>query len=328
MNQILLFLLHRFSPEPAHRLGMWFMRLYQRLFVRTLRLKPRRTATLALIGSAPQIRFPSRLGLAAGFDKNAESFAALSSFGFGFIEVGTVTPLPQVGNPKPRIWRVPPQSLVNCLGFNNCGVTAFRNHLLANRRFADCPIFANIGKGRDTPNENALQDYRHNLGLLKDCVDGFVINVSSPNTKGLRDLQSVAFLESLEAILPEGKPVFIKLAPDLDDESLGDLVDAVGQSRRFTGVVLTNTSIALTSRYPGLKGGTSGPPLLERSLQAVSIARARLGSKKMIIGVGGVSDVGGYQEMREAGADLVEIYTAFVYQGPRLVRAINQVATR
>jgi dihydroorotate dehydrogenase len=326
MSRILLYFLQRLSAEWAHRVGMFLLRFSQiGIRFRLSRAKPFHPVAIS-VGAISGIKLRNRFGLAAGFDKNAEAFVALSKFGFGFIEVGTVTPLAQKGNQKPRLWRVPPSSLVNAMGFNNCGLLRFRRNLTRLRPYAECPIFANVGKGKDTPNEEAISDYARAMDLLKDYVDGFVINVSSPNTPGLRDLQTIAFLESICRFAPTGLPVFVKLSPDMEDVSMNELLDAINQSNPFAGVVLTNTSIKLAARFPGLKGGLSGPPLLERALKCVSAARERLSEKKLIIGVGGVSDPSDYKEMRQAGADLVEVYTGLVYKGVDWVREMAKVA--
>lgn len=276
----------------------------------------------------PRISFKNRLGLAAGFDKNAEVFASLASFGFGFVEVGTVTPRPQPGNPKPRLWRLPNGALRNQLGFNNLGVETAHANLLRYKAYVwSVPIFANIGKGVNTPIEEALKDYQDAANALVDVVDGFVVNLSSPNTPGLRTLQNEGFLEALGRIIPQGFPALVKLAPDLEDEEIRKLAAQVGQSDHLAGLVLTNTSRALAESLAGATtGGLSGRPLFERALHCVSLARENL-KDKTLVGVGGVSSVEEAKKMRSAGADLVEIYTSFVYQGPRLVRELAAALT-
>lgn len=304
-------------PEIAHAIAITLLRLQQFLVYRLGRRKLTRKAIVHVADRG----FSSRVGLAAGFDKNAEAFASLARMGFGFLEVGTVTPLPQAGNDKPRLFRESPSSLVNRMGFNNCGLERFRRHVESYRRYMEgVPIFCNVGKGRDTPLERALDDYRAGIERLTGIADGFVVNVSSPNTKNLVSLQSIEFIEGLARFLPEKAPTWIKLSPDLNNEEMKALFSAVMKLPRIAGVVLANTSRGRAeAKYPE-GGGWSGPPLLSRSLECVGMAREFFGSKKTIIGVGGVSSVEDYRRMRMAGADLVEIYTAFIYQGPALVR--------
>jgi dihydroorotate dehydrogenase len=253
-------------------------------------------------------------------------FAALAQLGFGFIEVGTVTPEPQRGNPKPRIFRVSPQALLNHLGFNNCGLVQFRQNLLAYRDLLQgFPLFANLGKGKATPNENALEDYDEGVRGLIDCVDGFVVNLSSPNTPGLRTLQNGLFLEKLAGIFPGSLPVWVKFAPDLENQEIVELCHQIKAERRFSGAVLTNTSRKLALGLPGKPdGGLSGFPLFERALECVAIARGALGPQKTLIAVGGITDGRRAQKMRSVGADLVEIYSGFVYRGPELIWEIKK----
>jgi dihydroorotate dehydrogenase len=313
----------RLPPETSHGIVIRALRLWQCLWAR----KPSLSRPAVHTVSGTRLAFPGRVGMAAGFDKNAEVFAALAGMGFGFIEVGTVTPLPQPGNPKPRIWRHGGNSLVNSLGFNNCGLEAFRRHIARYRERVGVPLLANIGKGKTTPNESALDDYQKGFAALADRVDGFVVNLSSPNTPGLRSLQSARFLENLARAVPEGKPTFVKLAPDLEDPELEELCRQIGAEKRFAGVVLTNTSRGLAEKLARAPvGGLSGRPLHERALECVTRGRAALGPGKTLIGVGGVFDMEGARRMRQAGADLVEIYTGFIYRGPALVRELRGLA--
>jgi dihydroorotate dehydrogenase len=325
---VLLRFLHRLllwlPPELAHNIGVLGLRMLQasRLKKRLQRLP----CTIDIrIRSVQKLRFCSRLGLAAGFDKDAQVFPALFSLGFGFIEVGTVTPRPQKGNPRPRLWRSANESLVNQLGFNSCGVEEFRNNIARHRVITENrPLFANIGKNKSTPSEIAVTDYAELFEKLRHLVDGFVVNVSSPNTPGLRDLQSESFLTEIARVAPVNLPVFVKLAPDLSNEEIKGLVGFINKEDRFSGVVLTNTSRALARSIAGREeGGLSGAPLFERSLECVSIAREIL-KDKILIGVGGVCNSYRATEMRNAGADLVEIYTSFAYGGPSLVRELAE----
>ncbi|MBI1859420.1 MAG: quinone-dependent dihydroorotate dehydrogenase [Deltaproteobacteria bacterium] len=309
----------QFTPETAHAIVGKLLDQFQRITT------PQLSAPAIRIPSIPTIAFRNRLGLAAGFDKNGEWPRALLTLGFGFLEVGTVTPLPQPGNPRPRLWRYPErEALVNRLGFNNCGLDEFCANL---KHYAiPGPVLANIGKGVATPLEEAVGDYQKSLEKLSGLVQGFVVNVSSPNTEGLRSLQSTAFLDSLIPLLPKDMPVWIKLAPDLELADLDALCDRVNDAPAITGLVLTNTSRTLAKElYNFDEGGLSGRPLFTRALEMVGWARTRLKPGKTIIGVGGVSSAEDAQNMRSAGADLVEIYTGFIFGGPALVREIAAV---
>ncbi len=321
----MLFFLHKIllllPPEVAHHWAIFLLKLYQKFIILFLETKKSSSAALHL-KEVRKIRFGNRLGLAAGFDKNAEVFLPLSHLGFGFIEVGTVTPNSQEGNPKPRIWRESPDGLINQMGFNNCGVEQFKKNLKKNRLHCSVPILANIGKNKITPNELAIQDYKSLFSMLAPEVDGFVVNISSPNTVGLRELQSIAFLEHLEEVAPQ-KPLWVKLSPDLDMDVLKELFLKIKSSQCFLGCVLTNTSrqIAL-QEYGRAEGGYSGEKLFERSLECVALCREIFNEKKSIIAVGGINSVVRAKKMRQEGADLIELYTGFVYKGPALVKEI------
>ncbi len=306
-----------FQPETAHHIAVFFLKL--------LPVKKDFSKAPVYLPKVASLSFKNRVGLAAGFDKNAEVFPALSNFGFGFIEVGTVTPVAQKGNPKPRLWRTPEKTLVNQMGFNNCGLEIFKENIVKGRKKTSIPLLANIGKNKATPNAEAYSDYEKGFLALKDCVDGFVVNISSPNTPNLRDLQSQGFLEKILSFAPTTVPIFVKFSADLESNDLVSLLDFVGKSR-FSGVVLVNTSSKLAVDFAGkTSGGLSGTRLFEKALEKVSLAKEVLKDSKTIIGVGGVSSVEQYLKMRKAGADLVEVYTAFVYQGPRLVQTLANV---
>lgn len=317
------FLLLKLPPELAHSIAVFFLKSYQ-LFKKHLSCPIEVKQILIKVAPNHELKFLSRLGLAAGFDKNAEVFPALFHLGFGFVEMGTVTPLPQPGNPRPRIWRVAPNALVNHMGFNSIGLRAFKRNVERHRPQVQAPIFANIGKNKETPLDKAGDDYKQCIEELRSLVEGFVINISSPNTPGLRDLQSVSFLKALVPILPEDKPNFIKLAPDLTHSEFEELCLFVSETANVSGVVLTNTSRLISKERGFAQGGFSGPPLLSISLAWIERAHRIFKGKKTIIGVGGVSSAGDALRMREAGADLVEIYTSFVYQGPKIVREITK----
>jgi len=316
------FLLRFLPPETAHAIALLGLKVYQ-----SLRKRFGKSPTIYQVSlSIPpkfQLAFSSRLGLAAGFDKQAEVFPALGFLGFGFVEVGTVTPLPQRGNPKPRIWRVGSQSLVNQMGFNSVGLREFKNNIQKNRRFSQVPVFANVGKNKNTEPEKALNDYHTCIEALEDCVDGFVINISSPNTPALRDLQNTRFLESLKSVLSKEKPTWIKLAPELSSSEFVELIEFIKEDPLLAGVVLHNTSSELALERGFERGGLSGPPLFSRTLERVEEAASILRGKKTLVGVGGISSVKDAIKMKSCGADLIEIYTSFIYQGPKLVREIS-----
>lgn len=307
-------------PEISHILALTFLKISQWWCFKWRNQSPPKVVFIAN-GTQVLPKLRNRVGLAAGFDKNAEIFAALGRFGFGFIEAGTVTPRPQSGNPKPRLWRIAPESLINHMGFNNAGVERFRKNILEYRRCVrDLPLFANIGKNSDTPNERAIEDYAVLVQGLKDHVDAFVVNISSPNTPGLFSLQTEEFLEKLSSVLVPERPTFVKLSCDLDNERLGNLCLQVRENKWLCGVVLANTSRKMAEALrPLLPGGYSGYRLFERTVECVSLARQSLKSPKLIIGVGGISSRNNAIKMKIAGADLIEIYTAFVYRGPRVI---------
>jgi dihydroorotate dehydrogenase len=319
------FFLLRLNPELAHGVGKWGLRLWQCRLRFSQRVFTR--GRVIVLRGAPQLTLRGRVGLAAGFDKDAEMFPGLLAMGFGFIEVGTVTPRPQPGNPKPRIWRVQGQGLINHLGFNSGGLDAFCANLEKYRPLipSGC-LLANIGKNKATPDETAIEDYRICFERLVGKVDGFVVNLSSPNTPGLRNLQSRDFLVSLAQIAPKGYPVFVKLAPDLEDGALVELCAFIRAEKAFAGVVVTNTSRKIAEEtFKRSAGGYSGPQLFARSLECVRLARTHLGTEKILIGVGGIDTPARAQQMLEAGADLAEIYTSFVYKGPQLAHTLNQI---
>jgi dihydroorotate dehydrogenase len=321
MISVLHRLLLKLPPEVSHHIAITLLRIYQKILSYFGTKKFLKSFNISL-KSTPTLHFANRVGLAAGFDKNAECFSALARLGFGFIEVGTVTPMPQEGNPKPRLWRVEPQGLINQMGFNNCGVNQFKQNLRKYRPYCQVPILANIGKNKTTPNDSALGDYKVLFDELSNEVDGFVINISSPNTVGLRDLQSIEFLSQLEGIAPN-KPIWVKLAPDLEESVLRELFVQIKKSIVFVGCVLTNTSreIALNS-YQRTEGGYSGDKLFNKTCDVVGLCREIFGDEKRIIGVGGINSPERAKKIRQVGADLIEVYTGFVYEGPGLIKGI------
>jgi dihydroorotate dehydrogenase len=277
------------------------------------------------------LHFKNPVGLAAGFDKDAKLYNELSAFGFGFIEVGTLTPKPQDGNPKPRLFRiVEDEAVINRMGFNNGGLDAAALRLA--KKKTDIIIGGNIGKNKVTPNDVATSDYIKGVEALHDVVDYFVVNVSSPNTPNLRELQEK---EPLKALLKEvkakneelgAKPLMLKIAPDLTDGQLDDIVGIVNELK-LSGVVATNTTISRA----GLKasqekvaamgaGGLSGKILRERSTEVVRYLRNKLSKDIAIVAVGGVFTGKDAKEKLDAGADLVQVWTGFLYEGPAMVR--------
>ncbi len=310
------------DPERAHRLALEALKAWGRLPRRRLPGSP-----VELLG----LRFPNRVGLAAGFDKNAEAVDGIGRLGFGFIEVGTVTPRPQRGQPPPRLRRLPAAgALINRLGFPNEGAKSVAARL-RRCRYAGI-VGVNIGKNADTPVARAAHDYVSCLGAVHDVCDYVAVNISSPNTPALRELHARERLEPLlrallteRAVLRAGSsrplPILLKVSPDLDEAAL-EQVAAVAQDVGLDGVIATNTTVSrpgATSAASADMGGLSGAPLRPLSLQVVSKLRARLGPSFPIIGVGGIDSPAAALSMRAAGADLVQIYTALVFRGPKLV---------
>ena len=278
------------------------------------------------------LKFKNPVGLAAGFDKNALLFDEFAQYGFGFVEIGTVTPKPQPGNPKKRLFRLKEdEAIINRMGFNNDGVDEIAARL-KNRR-SDVIIGGNIGKNKVTPNEKATEDYLICFEKLFDVVDYFVVNVSSPNTPNLRELQDKEPLTALLSALEEQnrakshpKPILLKIAPDLTDEQLLDIIDIV-KDTGIAGVIATNTTLSregLHSKNKDETGGLSGKPVRERSTEVIRFLSEKSGKAFPIIGVGGIHSAEDAIEKLEAGADLVQLYTGFIYEGPTLVSDINK----
>jgi len=278
------------------------------------------------------LKFKNPVGLAAGFDKNAVLFDELANYGFGFVEVGTVTPKPQAGNPKKRIFRLrEDEALVNRMGFNNDGADAIVERL--RKRKTDIIIGGNIGKNKLTPNENAIDDYMICFEKLFEVVDYFVVNVSSPNTPNLRALQDKEPLtELLRTLQTENekktspKPILLKIAPDLTDSQLMDIIDIVNTTK-IAGVIATNTTISregLQSEHQKEAGGLSGKPVRERATEVIRFLAEKSGKSFPIIGVGGIHSASDAKEKLAAGADLIQLYTGFIYEGPGLVKRINE----
>ncbi len=289
------------------------------------------------------IDFPNPVGLAAGLDKDAKMFNELSALGFGFIEVGTVTPLAQPGNDKPRLFRLPAdKALINRMGFNNEGVEAMSSRL--KNRDRKIIIGGNIGKNKNTPNEKAVEDYEKCFRELFPFVDYFAVNVSSPNTAGLRSLQDkgplLNILKRLQSVNDElsvglkRKPILLKIAPDLSNEQLDEIIEVVFQSS-LDGVIATNTTISREGLHTSKEeietigaGGLSGKPLTKRSTEVIKYLAGKSGKKFAIIGVGGIHSADDAMEKLSAGADLIQLYTGFIYEGPALIKEINNALLR
>ncbi len=326
----LLFLL---NPETAHHFAFTAIRLLMKIpgvksLISTIYNDKSDDHAVQLMG----IRFPNMIGLAAGFDKNARLYEELSAFGFGFIEVGTVTPKPQPGNDKPRMFRLPADhGLINRMGFNNDGVEVMVERL--KNRNQDIIIGGNIGKNKVTPNEAAEEDYVKCFEALFDFVDYFVVNVSSPNTPGLRELQEkepltrlLNRLSQLNQSRKSPKPILLKIAPDLTNSQLDEIVDIV-KDTGLQGIIATNTTITregLVSdpRITGETGGLSGLPVKERSTEVIRYLRYKAGKEMVIIGVGGIFTAEDALEKIKAGANLVQVYTGFIYEGPGMIKKI------
>jgi dihydroorotate dehydrogenase len=336
MYKILRSIFFLLSPEKAHYTTM---RLFK--MVSKLSFVPPMFQFTAEHTKIDGLTFKNKVGLAAGFDKDGKFLDELYTLNFGFIEVGTVTPKPQSGNPKPRLFRLKKdRALINRMGFNNEGLKALRNRLQAFRkkeRNCDMLIGVNIGKNKTTPNENAVDDYVKCYEGLYDLADFFIVNVSSPNTPNLRELQNKGELKKILSALiairdtqDKWKPLYLKIAPDLTFTQLDEIVDLQNEIA-FEGIVATNTSIDRSILKNSNKiivheigaGGISGAPVLEISNTFVKHIRSK--SKMTIIGVGGIEDAASGQSKYDAGADLIEIYSGFVYSGPGLVKELGTI---
>lgn len=322
-------LLFTLEPENAHALTLTWLKRLERLGV-----LPNAAGVMPQPVSLMGLQFPNRVGIAAGLDKNAVCIDALGALGVGFVEIGTVTPRPQAGNDKPRIFRLPEaQALINRMGFPNDGMEVIAQRM-ARSNFKGVRG-ANIGKNASTDLSDAVQDYLACLRKLAPCSDYIAINVSSPNTVGLRSLQTVEQLRPmLETLLEErvrlspglGRPLplLVKLAPDLDDEQL-EAIARLLLDLAIDGVIATNTTLGRPQGLGDLSaqaGGLSGRPVHALSLATVGKLRTLLGAQFPIIGVGGICSGADAQAMRSAGADLVQLYTGLIYRGPRLIREV------
>ncbi len=324
--------------ERAHHVTMRLIRIALRIPIVGWLLKSSyRYDNLSLRRECFGLRFKNPVGLAAGFDKDGKYINELAALGFGFIEVGTVTPRPQAGNPQPRLFRlVADQAIINRMGFNNQGVDALLGRLKKPLP-EDIIIGANIGKNKDTPNERAHEDYLLCLERLYPYVHYFVINLSSPNTPGLRALQEKEPLTKLLKEIcqlrdrqPERKPILLKIAPDLTAEQLADVVEIVS-TQGLDGIVATNTTISRDGLMTPTHmvenigaGGLSGAPVRNKSNHIISEIRSTTSTPLPIIGVGGINSADDAMLKFDVGAQLVQVYTGFVYHGPGLIKAIKK----
>ncbi len=322
--------LFKFDPEKIHYFSFAAIKLLHQLGFGPLVRSCYSVKDKSLERNVFGLTFPNPVGLAAGFDKDAKLYKELSNFGFGFIEIGTLTPKPQPGNPKKRLFRLKSdQAIINRMGFNNEGVAAAVERLKNNKGVL---IGGNIGKNKVTPNEEAVSDYVFCFEALYDYVDYFVVNVSSPNTPNLRALQDkepltqlLLTLKKANSLKPKEKPILLKIAPDLSDAQLLDIIAIVSETK-IDGVIATNTTISrdgLTSENQSEMGGLSGKPLTQRATEVIRFLHDKSGGAFPIIGVGGIHSEADALEKLEAGASLVQLYTGFIYEGPGLVKRIN-----
>ncbi len=337
MYSIIKRILFLFDPEKVHYFIFDFLRIYLKIpGVKYFWKRMHKVESPLLETVVAGIKFPNPVGLAAGLDKNALLINELASSGFGFIEIGTVTPVGQPGNDKKRLFRlIPDEAIINRMGFNNDGADVVVERLKKIK--PECIIGGNIGKNKVTPNEEATSDYIKCFNVLEPYVDYFVVNVSSPNTPNLRELQEKGPLTELLSTLQDekkkrnsSKPIFLKIAPDLTDSQLDDIIEIVSETK-IAGVIATNTTISregLTTPKEKLEeigmGGVSGKPLTKRSTEVIRYLHQKSNGSFPIVGVGGIHSAEDAIEKLNAGASLVQIYTGFIYEGPKLVKRINK----
>lgn len=333
MYKLVRSLLFLFDAEFIHEISTKLIKLYNYIpFVSKLLRKNYLISDKLLEKEVFGIKFPNPVGLAAGFDKNASFYNDFRNFGFGFIEIGTVTPLAQEGNPKKRIFRLSKdKALINRLGFNNYGIRRIKKNLDKKRNII---VGANIGKNSFTKNEEAYKDYLKCYNELYPYADYFAINISSPNTKGLREFHNKSLLEpliekitSLNFRKPNPKPILLKISPDLSFNELDQIIEIV-LDYKIDGIIATNTSISregLISKNKHEAGGVSGKPINKRSNEIISYISKKSNKAFPIIGVGGIMSAADAVEKIKSGADLVQLYTGFIYKGPSLIKKINNL---
>jgi dihydroorotate dehydrogenase len=333
MYTVLKLLLFRLNPEKAHHLTFFLFRIPGVSYILG---KIYATNKPSLKKEIFGLEFKNPVGIAAGLDKNAIAFNEFGEIGFGFIEIGTVTPKPQAGNELPRLFRLTKdEALINRMGFNNDGLVAIAERL-RHRKDRSVIIGGNIGKNKTTPNEEAVNDYLICFEGLFDVVDYFVVNVSSPNTPNLRALQEkepllkiLSTLQDVNHKKPNPKPILLKIAPDLSNEQLNDIIGIVSQTK-ISGIIATNTTISrdgLSYEQNEIEsygmGGLSGKPLKNRSTEVIRYLKQNSSNAFPIIGVGGINSADDAIEKIQAGADLIQLYTGFIYHGPQLLKDIN-----
>jgi len=331
-------ILFNLDPEKAHGLTLSLFRFASKIpfaksIISSAYANNQYNSSTDLFG----LRFPNKVGLAAGFDKDGKYMDLMSNLGFGFLEIGTVTPKPQKGNDQPRLFRLKEdEALINRMGFNNEGVDFLVDRLKSFKR-TEVIIGGNIGKNKVTPNEEAVNDYLICFEKLFDWVDYFVVNVSSPNTPGLRALQEkeplkriLQALQDVNAKKDQRKPILLKIAPDLTNEQLDDVVEIIFETH-LDGLIATNTTIDRStlqtseSTIEGIgNGGLSGAPLQNRSTEVISYIAKKSQGKIPIIGVGGINSAKAAKEKLEAGASLVQVYSGMIYEGPTLIKKIKK----
>jgi dihydroorotate dehydrogenase len=336
MYNFLRSILFWFPPEWVHYFSMNCLRLLSRIGLRPLLMAAFRPPRIGY--EVAGLKFNNPVGLGAGFDKNGKYLAELEALGFGFVEIGTVTPLPQGGNKKPRLFRLPKdKALINRMGFNNEGAKAIADRLKdwkeANRH-SKIVIGGNIGKNKTTPNDEAWKDYETCFKVLHPYVDYFVVNVSSPNTPGLRELQEkeslrkiIRHLQMINNARAQAKPIFLKIAPDLNKDQIDDVI-SLAMEIQLDGLVATNTTTSRDGLSPASSatgkeiGGLSGLPLQKRSTEVVKYISEKTNGQLPVIASGGIFTGNDAREKLEAGAALVQVWTGFIYEGPGIVKKI------
>ncbi|MBK9329505.1 MAG: quinone-dependent dihydroorotate dehydrogenase [Sphingobacteriales bacterium] len=342
MYKLLRWFLFKMDAEKAHHFTLQSLRLLIKIpFVRWIMARLYAVEDKRLERNVFGLTFKNPVGLAAGLDKNAECIEAFSAVGFGFVEIGTVTPLPQPGNEKPRLFRLTEdKAIINRMGFNNEGMDAVKDNIIkspVSHLQSQIIIGGNIGKNKLTPNEQAVDDYIRCFDTLYDVVDYFVVNVSSPNTPNLRALQEKEPLKHILFSLQERnklqkkqKPILLKIAPDLTEEQLDDIIEIVSETK-LAGVVATNTTVSRDNLSADKNrveqmgaGGLSGKPLTQKSTEIIRYIHRKSAGRIPIIAVGGIMNAQDALDKLNAGAALVQLYTGFIYEGPELIKEINQ----